>query len=521
MGDHWREEFGARGGPSRTIEYANVARRSAFAWILLIVSLAVGCGGSDSTTAPPEEETEDQPDRIATSIELLTDSVRPMGMLGMTFQARARGRNAAGEVIPSKQETWSTDTPEILEVTPEGNVTSLIEGAGRVIARLDGVEAMIRVPVGEVARLEWQDSLGEIAQFSPTIGLDGTVYVTGTAIHSSEPNRFWAFDPGGAVRWSLVTSVTYEAAAIGADGTLYVGTLNFGDGEAELMALGPDGTTRWQLPRTGSIGLPVLGEDGTVHALEREGPSDDAVLTLLAVDAGRGELMWEHRIEGQQAGLRGALAVAPDNTVYFRTRDGVVRAVSGEGEPLWTVRLGDEEEMMESALAVGEDGTIYGGTEAGRLYALSPEDGSVRWALDLGYPVRRSVALGRDGTIYQTVQDALHAISPGGDVLWTWRMEGFLPASASPVIGGDRTVYVGARRGLFAIRPDGRLKWDFPTDFPVLAAPAIGLDGMVYAISTDGMLHAIRELEENNGGFDASPWPVWRGNRQNTGRAAP
>jgi len=52
-------------------------------------------------------------------------------------------------------------------------------------------------------------------------------------------------------------------------------------------------------------------------------------------------------------------------------------------------------------------------------------------------------------------------------------------------------------------------------------APAIGLDGTLYFTSQDSMLYAIRELDGGNGGFDASPWPVWRGTRQNTGRAGP
>jgi len=448
-----------------------------------------------------------------------------MGMLGVTFTARARGRNAAGESIPSKQETWSTDTPEVLEVTPEGDVTSLNEGEGRVIARLDGVEAVIRVPVREVARLEWQASLGAIGgSGAPAVGPGGTVYASGISGVLGGENRFWAFDPGGAVRWSLFTSGAYPGATIRSDGTLYVGVPRFtGDDGGAVLALDPGGQELWKLERPGSIDLPVLGEDGVLFALEKEGPGNNAILTLLAVEAETGEVLWEYRIEGQQVPFPGALAVTPDNTVYFRTRNSVIHAVGGEGEPLWTVQLGagDEEELMYGSLAIGADGTIYGGTKAGRLYALNPDDGSVRWALELGPQINSGVAIGADGTIYQAVPvEGLFAISPGGEVLWTWSMEGVFASVASPVIGGDGTVYLGGR-SVVAVHPDGTLKWDFSFDRSVRSASAIGMDGMIYVVSPDGMLHAIRELEEGNGGFDASPWPVWRGNRQNTGRAGP
>jgi hypothetical protein len=53
-------------------------------------------------------------------------------------------------------------------------------------------------------------------------------------------------------------------------------------------------------------------------------------------------------------------------------------------------------------------------------------------------------------------------------------------------------------------------------------APAIGLDGVVYAGSDDGAhykVHAFTELRANNGAYDRAPWPQSRGDPANTGRA--
>jgi len=502
---------GAGRFPQGVRRYRAIGARGCALITMLIAVHAAACGGGDSSTAPEEEG----PDFTAASIELLTDEVRPMGMLGVAFRARARGRNAAGEIIPLKLPAWSTDTPEILEVTPEGEVTSLSEGEGRVIARMDGIEAVMRLPVREVARLEWQRTLGGFGQASPAVGPDGTVYVPAFGTTLADGNQFWAFDASGTVRWSSSTPEAYQGPAVGAGGKLYVGSTNARSHEGELSAMGPDGTKLWRLPRPGQIGPPALGGDGTVYAVER----DSAELVLLAAAPGAGELPWEYRIEGDP-GPSAPPALALDNTAYFRTRDGVVHAVSVGGEPLWSLRLTGE---FYGAPVVAADGAIYVGSKDGRFYAISPA-GEVIWSLDFEGDLITSAAIGLGGTIYQLAGGVLHAISPDGGILWTWMMDSAFLRSASPVIGGDGTVYVGGggRPGrVYAIEANGELKWDFSTANSVIAAPAIGLDGTIYVASMDSTLYAIRELDGGNGGFDASPWPVWRGNRQNTGRAGP
>jgi len=435
-----------------------------------------------------------------------------MGMLGVTFRARARGRNAADEVIPGSagEIVWSTDTPDILDVTPEGDVTSVGEGQGRVIARLAGAEATMRVPVREVARLAWQASLGGFVGVNgPTVGPEGTVYASSGA-------RFWAFEPRGAVRWSVSTSEVYSVPAVRPDGTLYIGSLrSLGSTEAEVSAISADGATLWRFSSPESFRFPVLGPDGRLFAMQRDG---DAVI-LRAVDAETGGAIWEHRTNPETPAFP-MPTLGSEGALYFTSADGTLWTVSTGGEPLWSTRPGGPLSFVVSPV-VAADGTIYLGSMDHRLYALSPEDGSVRWSLDLGYEIMASPALGADGTIYQTAGPVLYAISPGGGVLWSWRMDAVSLTSASPVVSGDGTVYVGASNGVFAIDGDGQLSWDFGTHGPVWAAPAIGLDGTVYVAASDSTLYAIRELDGGNGGFDASPWPVWRGNRQNTGRAGP
>jgi len=429
--------------------------------------------------------------------------VRPMGMLGTTFQARARGRNAAGDVIPLSfgDVEWSTDTPDILEVVEEGaiaggaSVTSLREGEGRVIARLGGLESIIQVPVREVARLAWLRRLdGFVSNRAPTIGPDGTIYASSSA-------QFWAIGSDGAEKWSAPTG--YFVPAITADGALHFGT----------SKLDLSGATVWRFSEAGRLQFPVLSPTGILYAMKREGD----VVALLAVDATDGELLWEYRTTARPPVFSWP-ALGGQGTIYFSVPEGILHAVAPDGDLIWSSRPGGILSLAVSPI-VATDGTIYLGSLDHHLYALSPEDGRLRWSLDLGYEVQASAALGEDGTIYQTAGPMVYAISPEGEVRWSWTTDLAFPATGSPVVASNGTVYVGDRRGLLAIGPGGELLWDFSTELAVDAAPAIGLDGTVYVAAGDSTLYAIRELEGGNGGFDASPWPVWRGNRRNTGRA--
>ena len=63
--------------------------------------------------------------------------------------------------------------------------------------------------------------------------------------------------------------------------------------------------------------------------------------------------------------------------------------------------------------------------------------------------------------------------------------------------------------------------WEFETGIGILAhgvdsSPAIGSDGTVYVGSGDKKLYAIKT---DSKGPAKSPWPMFRGNPQHTGRA--
>ena len=73
----------------------------------------------------------------------------------------------------------------------------------------------------------------------------------------------WAFLTGGSIETS--------SPAIGADGTIYIGSDPFLGGL--LFAVNPDGTQKWAFPTNGRLGAssPTIGADGTIYVAAQSG----------------------------------------------------------------------------------------------------------------------------------------------------------------------------------------------------------------------------------------------------------
>jgi hypothetical protein len=90
---------------------------------------------------------------------------------------------------------------------------------------------------------------------------------------------------------------------------------------------------------------------------------------------------------------------------------------------------------------------------------------------------------------------------------------------SSPAIGADGTVYVGSYdTKVYALDgATGQKRWEFTTGDWVYSSPAIGADGTVYVGSDDNKVYAL--YTGSVGGLAQSPWPKFRGDARNTGRA--
>lgn len=104
--------------------------------------------------------------------------------------------------------------------------------------------------------LKWTfDTLGNV-ESSAAIGADGTVYV------GSHDFNLYAINPDGTLKWAYLTGDKVDSSpAIGYDGTIYVGSR-----DKKVYAINLNGTLRWTYT-TGDMvfSSPVIGLDGTVY----------------------------------------------------------------------------------------------------------------------------------------------------------------------------------------------------------------------------------------------------------------
>jgi outer membrane protein assembly factor BamB len=266
---------------------------------------------------------------------------------------------------------------------------------------------------------------------TPAIGSDGTIFV------ASADHYVYAVNPDGTLKWKFETTTgdgIYAAPTIGPDGGIYVGTDNF-DGAAYFYALTAGGAMKWRYRMTyGTCSSAAVGADGTAYV----GECDYGAFYAIKSD---GSLKWSLV---ENTGGYSAPAVTSDNTVYVGGYNGYFYAIQPNGQVKWSYHT---KEPMISAPVIGPDGTIYvgsGDSGTGHLYAFSP-DGNLLWkSQQVGGMRYSSAVLDANGTLYVGSLDhwiyAFKALD--GSLLWKYATGG--EVYASPVIGADGTLYLGS-----------------------------------------------------------------------------
>jgi len=189
----------------------------------------------------------------------------------------------------------------------------------------------------------------------PAIAPDGAVYV---GLRNSLPDIHGpvyfirAFNANGTTKWDYPDTAAGETLpqpvtstpAIGWDGTIYVGVEN------SLYAFNPGGAPKWEVVTGGQVGSPAIGPDGTIYV-----GSNDHYLYAVNPDGskkwvydGKDELGWAY-------GRRGP-AIGDDGIIYLSASNGV-HAIKPDGALQWR----DLSCWSNSSPVIGPDGTVYVG----------------------------------------------------------------------------------------------------------------------------------------------------------------
>ncbi len=334
--------------------------------------------------------------------------------------------------------------------------------------------------------LRWRIPFREI-KGSPIIGADGTVYV-------GVQKSLCAFEPvSGGELWcqQLPATIRRNTAAIDANGRLYVGArdnrlwaLDASDGERIWsFAVGNDGDVNTSPaiaadPVAGGYSVYMAGTlNGVVHSLDPD-PTLDAQPDL--------RLKW--RLPSGGGVSYSSPAVGADGTVYLGLTTGRLLGVTAAGVETLNAKVGVR--LRFASPAIGDDGTIYIGSYEG-LNAVDPVTGFVRWTFATQGRIGSTPAIGADGTIYigslgvgagrlstlYALRDDVNHATP----LWSYEAPGSGKFSAAPAVGADGTIYALSGGILLAFAPDGQVLWEFDTgDRNVISSPAIGADGTLY-----------------------------------------
>lgn len=377
---------------------------------------------------------------------------------------------------------------------------------------------------------------------SPSLGLDGTVYVTANSHESLEPISYiYAIDSKtGEKKWEHAAQGGYfcgpgemtSSPVIGLNNTVYVGL----PGSYELMegtqihpprfcALdGATGEKKWEHVVGGQIhSSPAIGPNGAVYF----GCNDYKIYALNGKD---GSKLWEFKTGGK---VTASPAIGVDGTIYVGSNDGKVYALDGNsGTKKWdfiTTGGGFLDKGISSSIAIDNGGKIYFGALNGKVYALDGKKGFEIWNFHTGSRIYSSPAIGREGTVYIASRENVFFALDGmtGTNKWQYNTGSWM--MASPVIGSEGVVYISSpgvlelmgnntlQPKLFALNgSSGGKLWEFLiSGKTVVSSAVIDKNGALYVGSTDGVLYAINT---DSKGISKSAWPMFGHDPQRTRR---
>jgi outer membrane protein assembly factor BamB len=353
---------------------------------------------------------------------------------------------------------------------------------------------MLAAPAGSVLWMfQGDDEYASIG--APSIGSDGTIYVTAADTGGSQGAHLYAISPTGQKLWSFEPPAQISSAAALADDDIIYFITSYPS--AQLYSISKSGNLNWSWEVfSKQLSPPAIAEDGTTYV---------------------GALFYP-----SQASSNALYALRPDGSLKWRYK----MALDIPTRP-----------------TIGGDGTIYfGGND--RFYAFNP-DGSVYWSQPWKFA---QTVIREDQTLLVAYRLSnglgyLSAVELDGVPNWTTQQDSspnFLLSPEPAIFLGPTSLYpnglnrpngliegpaafttdnvyhaIISQTVLAAYTQPAGLLWQRTFEFPSESSPVITPEGIMYIGTRGGRLYAIQATC----GLANTSWPMRDGNPQRNGRA--
>jgi hypothetical protein len=316
--------------------------------------------------------------------------------------------------------------------------------------------------LGSQGVVKWRFQVpGQYVLHRPAVGPDGGVVV------ASSTGGVYSLTADGALRWVVPFVGGGGGPSIGADGTVYVASMN------TITAMAADGSIRWSFSEPsagqGLIAGPTVGPDGNIYAI-----SDYGGLGAFALSPA-GQLLWSNPGDPtfSEYGQLGAEIVFGSGRLYAAFDEYAVAAstifgLSLGGDQQWARPLAGSDDMFmqqQRQPATGSDGSLYltgmGGESGWSLYRVDPASGALLWNYS-PWPSNGMSApsVGPDGSVYFSRSlSYLESVTPAGRSRWT-SFDGSIVDH--PAVSPDGSVVVAGIRPNFG-EPGSVRAWNAGT----------------------------------------------------------
>jgi outer membrane protein assembly factor BamB len=324
--------------------------------------------------------------------------------------------------------------------------------------------------------------------YFPAVADDGTIYTASDSgvLYAVNPTQPGAtvdeqFGLTGGIKWTITLGRSQYAPTIGTDGTIYVSAL-----DSYLYAINPNGTLKWKFKATQEFeSAPALSADGLVVYAG----SDDN--NLYAVNTANGTLKWKYKASDD---VNAAPAIDAAGNLYITTSNWFGWSINKNGKLNWKVPINDSHgstwSWADGGAAIDESTqTVYFGGSDG-LYAYT-FGGAFKWK-HASDKVWTHPAVAADGMVYYTTTAGmLYAVQANGVQKWS------APGGGNPFLGSDGTLYSGGRayRDDGVYRPT--IEWLEDTPDPVAPGGSILLRAR--DLSDNGSIAAVNYYRDANG----------------------